>query len=239
MHYDQVKAIDYHDMAPYLIGLFFAALVAFWPTYLSLPFNASSSYTHIHAVSAVLWMLLLIMQPILIKTGRLALYRAVGKLSYFLAPLLVFSVLLLAHNRIRLAPAELFGIQTYILYLQVSLALVFSGLYIAGIWFKRNMRIHSRMMFCTAVTLIDPIAIRIMFWVDPTPAFNYQWVSFALTDLVMLVLLWADRRNAEARSVLMYVLLALMATQAPALLEMTGTQVWQSFAAWYVALPLT
>jgi len=56
------KPLTFLGSAPYFAGLFLVAVVAFWPTYLSRVARASG-YTHLHAVTASSWLLLLIAQP--------------------------------------------------------------------------------------------------------------------------------------------------------------------------------
>jgi len=105
------------------------ALVAFWPTYLSLALSTSSAYTHLHALTAAAWMLMLVAQPLAIRYRRIRLHRLLGQTSYALAPLLLVTVVLLAHSRIRGLAGEAYGFQTYILYLQLSLAVLFGIAY--------------------------------------------------------------------------------------------------------------
>ena len=93
--------LNFSRGGPYFAALFCVALVAFWPTYLSKAPSASSSYTHLHALTAALWMLMLVAQPLAIQARRWALHRLFGRVSYVLAPLLLISILLLAHSRIR------------------------------------------------------------------------------------------------------------------------------------------
>jgi hypothetical protein len=239
MRPEPTKALAFEALAPALAGLLLVALVAFWPSYLALPFASSSAYTHAHAVTATAWMLVLIAQPLLIRARRIGLHRSVGRATYVLAPLLVASVLLLAHHRLRIAPAGAYPIQTYILYLQLSLAAMFAGLYALGLWFRPTPRLHGRLMVCTALTLVDPIAIRLMMWLMPVPTWNYQWATFALTDLLLVALLVADRGYPPGRKLLAWVLAAFVAAQAPALAGVTWGPAWQAFARWYAQLPLT
>jgi len=239
MHVDRVQAVKYQAATPYLVVLFLVALLAFWPTYLSLSPSASSAYTHLHALTAAIWMLILVVQPVLIKSRRVALHRTIGKATYFLAPLIVVSILLLANNRIRIAPADAYAIQTYILYLQLSLALLFAGLYALAVWFRRNTALHARLMVCTSLTLIDPVVIRLMFWAQPSPSWNYQWATFGLADLALLGMIWLDRHYPPGRSLLLWVLAALLVTQVPALFGLTDGPAWQSFARWFASVPLT
>lgn len=228
------KMLDLARSWPWFAGFFALALLAFWPTYLS-QVGAANSYIHLHAATAAGWMLLLIGQAWAIGARRVALHGALGKLSYALAPLVLVSILLLAHDKL-LNPPEGFAVQTYVLYLQVSLAFLFGLSYGLAIWHRRSVALHSRFMICTALTLIDPVVIRILFWINPAPAFNYQWLTFGLTDLVFLVLIWLERRNRAGRGVFPAMLLVFAAAQLPALLGLTDGALWQGFARWFAAL---
>ena len=219
----------------YFAAFFALALVAFWPTYLSQP-RASSAYTHLHAATAAAWMMLLVAQSWAIGVKRVALHRGLGKASYALAPVLILSILLLAHDRIRNIPAELYALQTYILWLQLSLAFLFALSYGLAIWTRRSVARHSRFMVCTALTLVDPVVIRLMFWADPTPEWNYQWATFGLTDLVFLLLIWLERHNRAGRMVFPAMLGVFILFQIPALFGLTDGPLWQGFARWYAGL---
>lgn len=234
-----LRSIDFARSGAYFAGFLLLTLLAFWPTYLSLPLRQSSGYTHFHAATATLWMAFLVAQPMAIRARRLALHRAIGRASYVAAPLALVAMVLLAHNRIRTATAEAYAIQTYVLYLQVSLAVVFALCYGLGVARRRNAAVHASFMVCTGLTLVDPVLVRIMFWIDPTPSWNYQWLTFGVTDLLLVLLIWLERRRPEPRKVFKAMLLVFALSQLPALLALTATAPWQRFAAWFAALPLT
>jgi uncharacterized membrane protein YozB (DUF420 family) len=229
------KRLDLAGSWKILAGFLALALVAFWPTYISKP-AASGGFTHLHAATATLWMLTLIAQSWAIDRRRVALHRALGKASYALAPLLVLTVLLVAHERIAAAPPQAYAIQTYILYLQVSLAALFALSYALAIASRRSVARHSRFMICTALTLVDPVLIRLLFWIDPTPVWNYQWLTFGLTDLAFLVLISLERENRAGRGVFPAMLALFVAAQLPALLGFTESSAWQAFARWVAGL---
>jgi hypothetical protein len=157
-----------------------------------------------------------------------------------LAPLVVVSIVLLAHSRIKGLSGEAYAIQTYILYLQVSLTVLFGLSYVLAIVKRHTVALHARFMVCTAFTLIDPIVIRLMFWMGSrTPTWNYQWVTFGLTDLVIVALIFLERPSTSGRKVFPIMLAVFVLAQIPALFGLTNTPVWQAFASWFAALPLT
>ncbi|MEX0735438.1 MAG: hypothetical protein WD944_09360 [Steroidobacteraceae bacterium] len=233
-----IRLLDLSRSTPWFMFMLLVALVAFWPSYLS-KVPAYAAYTHAHAITATIWILLLMAQPLAIRKRRMALHRTTGQASYFIAPLVVTSIVLLAHNRIKGLEGEAYAIQTYILYLQISLAVLFSLSYLLAILNRRSMPVHARFMICTAMTLIDPITIRLMFWWDPAPGLNYNWVTFGFTDLVFMALIWFDRDARTGRWVFPTMLGVFVLSQVPVFFGLTGARVWQAFAAWFAALPLT
>ena len=186
-----------------------------------------------------MWMALLIVQPIAIRAKRLAWHRAAGRASYVLVPAVLISIVLLAHSRMQGLTVEAYAIQTYVLYLQVSLAAVFTLAYALALWTRRTTALHARFMICTGLTLIDPVVIRLMFWVAPTPAWNYQWFTFGLTDLALVALIWLERNSRTGRRVFPTMLGVFVLSQVPALFFLTEAVWWQAFARWFASLPLT
>jgi FtsH-binding integral membrane protein len=230
--------LDPARSGPYFAGMLLIALISFWPSYLS-QLGAQTAYTHLHASLAAVWIVMLIVQPVLIRRRRRDLHRSVGKVSYLVAPLIVVSIVFLAHSNIAGIPAERWALRTYILYLQISLIVVFAFCYVMAMITKRDQAVHARFMIATAFTLIDPILIRLCFWIGPNPTWNYQWLTFGVTDLVILALIFAERNAVRARWVFPLMLAVFVASQIPALLQWTALAPWQAFARWFAALPLT
>ena len=233
------RPFNFTRSGPYFAGLLLLAFVAYWPTYFSRVLSADH-YTHFHASLAALWILMLAAQPTLIRMKRLALHRLLGAISYVLAPLIVVSIVLLGHSRIKGLGGEAYAFQTYILYLQVSLTALFAVSYALAVYKRHTVALHARFMLCTAFTLIDPVVIRLMFWMGSrTPTWNYQWVTFGLTDLVIVALIILERRSKSGRKVFPIMLAVFVLAQSVALLGLTNTAPWQAFARWFAALPLT
>ncbi|MBK8391719.1 MAG: hypothetical protein IPL23_21635 [Saprospiraceae bacterium] len=80
------------------VGFFFIAiliitLLGFYPSYFShFPkFEGFSLAFHFHGVLALLWLCMLIAQAFLIRAKKYEIHKVIGKLSYFVMPLLLFS----------------------------------------------------------------------------------------------------------------------------------------------------
>ena len=228
------RTIDFSRGAPYFGALLVLALVAFWPTYLSRPLTVDT-YTHLHAFTATLWILTLVAQPLAIRTRRLTFHRLLGRSSYVLAPLVLTSMVLLAHSK-----THGFSVaQNVEIYVPLSLSVLFSVSYALGIITRRTVALHARFMVCTALTLIDPVVVRIMFWLNPTATWRYQWFTFGLTDLVFVVFIWRERHARRGRAVFPTMLGVFVLAQAVLLFGIYKGPAWQAFVGWFVALPLT
>jgi hypothetical protein len=83
------------------LGYFFLLLVplaflGFYKRYLSQfpEFQETTTYIHIHAAIASIWLFMLIIQPFLIRNRKYKQHRIVGRISYFVFPLLILSFIL-------------------------------------------------------------------------------------------------------------------------------------------------
>jgi len=228
------RPLTFTNSAPYFAALFLLAVVAFWPSYLSTP-GTATGYMHFHAVAAATWMLMLIVQPLAVRNRRLGLHRALGRASYVIAPVVVISMVLLAHSRTRgVPPTELPGF-----YVPLSLTALFALSYALAIATRRTTALHARFMVCTALTLIDPVVVRLLYWAYATPGFRYQWITFGLTDLVFLALIWRERQTRAGRRVFPAMLLVFALAQLVLLLDFHDVAPWRAFMNWFAAVPLT
>lgn len=224
--------IDYTKSGYIVFVLFLTSLLAFWPTYYSV-FFSSGFYIHLHVFFAALWFGMLIVQPCFIKSRRISLHRYIGKLSGFITPMVVISIILLAQNRLTATPESFYPFQTYILYLQLSLALVFAITYGLAIYFRKTMAIHSRYMVATSFTFIDPIFARLINIYIPDLASNSQWFTFGAINVLLIALSIMDRNNRKAKWVYPSLLLIYLVVEIPIFFNLTGMNWWQNFADWF------
>lgn len=226
--------LDYTNSSVVFIGFLLISFIAFWPTYYAV-FFSSEFYIHLHAFLAVIWFAMLIAQPYLIKSRRLDLHKLIGKASYLVAPLVVFSILLLANSRINAVPESFYPIQTYILYLQVSLALLFAITYGFAVNYRNTKPIHARLMAATAFTFIDPIFARILNIVAPQATWNNQMITFMLVNIILIILSILDRNNRKAKWVYPSLLLVYLIAEIPIYFDLTSLPWWQAFAKWFAS----
>ncbi len=90
----------YKDIGFYFVAFLLLAIWAFWPKYFSHVLTDIEPHIHFHGITMTLWCLTLISQGLLIRTKNYKTHRIVGKLSYFLAPLILISGFNTAHASI-------------------------------------------------------------------------------------------------------------------------------------------
>ncbi|MFN0041470.1 MAG: hypothetical protein ACKVP2_18315 [Burkholderiales bacterium] len=216
------------------------AIFAFWPGYLSQPHETIDKYTHFHAWTAALWLVLLIVQPILVIKRRLHLHRWLGRFSFVLALAFLLAAILLAHFRLSSADASSFAGAAFILYLPISAALLFGTSFALAIWHRKSTPLHSRFMACTGLILVDPVLSRLLaFYVVDFPQYwHYQIFPFGIEIAIVIDLARTIAPNLPSRRVfsvfaIFYASVLLLWFIAPT----SGP--WLAFAAWFRQLPLT
>ena len=88
---------------PWILLLLGLSVLGFWKPYFS-RLGAVQGMAHLHALMMLAWIGMLVAQPVLVRTRRLAWHRRVGKASYVVVPLMILSALVLAQMRLRTVP---------------------------------------------------------------------------------------------------------------------------------------
>jgi hypothetical protein len=228
---------------PYrLISSFFVFILAlitwgFYKTYLVF-FPSFTGFTlihHLHGAVMMAWMIMLIVQPLLIRYGRVSIHRAIGKLSYVIAPLVVLSIFLTAQlGYYRVEPNVTHTDKIAGLALPIPALLAFAILYILAIYNRRHTYDHLRYMIGTALLMIGPGLGRALITNFNVP-FPLAVTTILIIEVVLalaffLVDVFGKRRFVPFLIVLMVNLTALLAW------EFKTGQVWQSFGNLFASL---
>lgn len=229
--------MTFHKSGYYFIFLLILAVIGFWKSYFSKILGEFDSYIHFHAVTMLLWMGMLITQAFLISRGKRSLHKIIGRFSYALVPVLVISLILLAHSQITIHEYGITYSRLYILFLQLSLLAIFMIAYGLAIIYRKSPSHHARYMISTSLTLIDPAVARIPLGLPPLP-FTYQVVTFALIDIILLVLIVMDRNQTNGREVFPIILVIFVVFQGLNL-TWTDSTTWDNISLWFANLPLT
>ena len=218
----------------FFVALLLLAIPAFWPSYLFPKKYETDWHVHLHGISMLLWMLLLIAQASLIQFKSFAAHRALGKTSFVLVPVIVASTLLLANYRMR---SGLNDELVYFFYVQLALLVQFTVAYALAILERRTPAAHMRFMVCTALALVDPILARVLaihFGIEPP---LLQAITYGFIDLVLVALIAHDKVQRHYANVYPAMLALFVVTQLPTFFVM-GWREWHRFTAAFAKLPL-
>ena len=111
---------------------------------------------HVHFTAFTCWFVLLILQPILIHKKKYELHRKIGKLSYFIAPVLVFTIIMLVRNQvIRMADISE-NDAAVTAFIGLLDALSFSVYYCIAMINKHNIRWHVAFLIAATLVILNP-----------------------------------------------------------------------------------
>lgn len=225
----------------YFIGFFLLMIAAFWLTYFTKIADQENYRLHTHGVVLVLWCLMLIIQPYLIRAKKKALHKQIGKLSYLLVPLIVITTIDLFKYRLN----QQTGDPDYFAVALVLNALVaFILLYGLAIYHRKKSVIHARYMICTAFPMFTPVTDRIIHIYFPSLLPHLYSINgvpiapvvgFAMADLILLGLSIWDWRSHKRWNVFPTALLILMIYHF-SVLNFYKYDFWKTFSNWFAGL---
>ncbi|MFT3702070.1 MAG: hypothetical protein QM802_06860 [Agriterribacter sp.] len=224
----------------YFIGLAFIIFAGFWNSYFSRFFSGNNDYSfyfHFHAAMALLWLSMLIIQPILIRRKDLPLHKTLGKLSYVLMPVLLISVLLVLNSVLKAAPVEF---QTFSGVLVVVRDLLLLGVSFGiAVWYRRNMPIHARAMVITGIVFIEPALARLMGGVIFKGHGSVGFIVTASLIVALLITLIICERKQKSGRWLFPSLLAVYLVAYTLIFSEAKLGFLDGLIRWYARLPLT
>ena len=226
----------YRNTAIFIILIMIGIQWGFYRTYTSeFPNFINKTITiHVHGILLMMWMVLLIVQPLLINTGRTQLHRTIGKVSWVLGPLIIVSMFLVgrgSYGRSIGNIPEQVNLATMVL--DIRGYLTFAIFWALAMFYRKNSASHMRYMIATGMLAIGPGVGRglISSGVDfPT--------ALAITDVLDLVivgtLLGFDiyRKKNYKPFLIVFVVFLIGAI----LWQVKDGDAWQSFARWYAAM---
>lgn len=185
----------------YFIALLVLVLAGFWQSYFSRFFNGTNDYNfyfHFHAAMMSVWVMILIIQPLLIRKKRLDIHRLIGRVTYLLMPVMLVSVLLILNSGLKKLPVEeltfegvIFPVRDFFI-----LAIAFA----IGVRYRHNIQIHARAMILTGIVFIEPALFRflggVVFNGMPLVGF-FTGVFLILSLLITLIVL--ERKKKSGR----------------------------------------
>lgn len=186
---------------------------------------------------------MLISQAWLIRTKRYSLHRIIGKGSYLLVPVIVFSTVDLL--KYRLSSLAALGPWDYFFVALVLNALIaFVVLYALAIFYRKKPGIHARYMLSTVFPMFTPVTDRIMgiYLADLVPYLHLPTLEgepilpvsgFLLADVIIIGLCIWDWRSQKRWNVFPVVLVILLLYHY-SVLNFYEYSLWQTFCSWFV-----
>jgi hypothetical protein len=152
--------------APYFVGFVLLVIMAgFWASYFAAQ-RAIPIAFHVHAVSSMIWLALLIVQQVAVQRRAVELHRILGKASFVLFPFLIFGfVMIINRAASRFAVREdaeiaalgpAFGVG-----MGVAIA-AYLTLFFLALKHRRNVKLHAGYMLATPLILFESPFSRVM-----------------------------------------------------------------------------
>lgn len=228
----------YLNIGFWLLPLVVLVGAGFYPTYFAVILEPRPYIFHLHAFLMMIWLIIVVTQPILVQHRRFRLHHAVGKASYLVVPLLLVSTWLLIRHVYQL---QLNRFSVHDARKNLGLPVIYFGWFLVfyplGVYHRRKVIVHAKYMIATALLVIGPALDRLLFWLvgreDGYWQYLYFMVSFLVIDLVFLLLLNHDRRHGGRYFHTLVVLTLFLAGQLAYLFFRDGPA-WQKVVGWLV-----
>ena len=175
-------------------------LIGFSKSYFNKLSEFSFSY-HLHGISATLWMLLLIIQPYLFQKGKIKTHRLLGRSSLVLVPLIIIGGVIMMKLMIQGQANYPPNIVYTLAFIDVCTLFGFAVLYILALYFRKNLKLHSRFMVSTIFGPLVPALTRLYLIVlavasNFTDALTYSYLA---VELVLLIIILKERNVKEIK----------------------------------------
>jgi RsiW-degrading membrane proteinase PrsW (M82 family) len=226
----------YRNTAIFVIVIMIGIQWGFYRTYTSeFPnFINKTTTIHIHGVLLMMWMVLLIVQPLLISTGRAKLHRTVGKVSYVLGPLIIIYLFLIgkgAYGRSIGQISEQENLGTMVL--DIRGLVTFAIFWAMAMFYRKDSASHMRYMIATGIVFIGPgvgrglISLGVEF---PTAIMITDLVDLAIVGFLLGYDIYRKKNYKPFLVVFIVFLIGAL------LWQLRDSAAWQSFAKSYAAL---
>jgi hypothetical protein len=221
----------YKNISYLFLGILLLIFLGFYKTYFSLfpSFHGLPTMAHFHAAAFLTWFALLIVQPILIRKKKLATHRLLGRLSYFLIPLIIFTTIGMTRYEYYKDIETQTRKETLSGLLQSYLDLsFFVAFYVVAIINRKRLSLHLSFMIAASLVLVSPGLGRLS-----AHLFRSYWPAVIITSgavyLTLIVLMIMERKKLH-RSILRspYLLILILFIIKQILLHTAGeTPAWQ------------
>ena len=183
----------YKNLGYFLILLIPLIFLAFYKTYfIQFPtFEENiTPYIHIHAIIATIWILLLVIQPILIRNRKYKWHKKIGKISYIVFPLLILSFF---PQMIRIINSD----NPNVIFFPLADSILLTFFYALAIYHRKNVGKHMRYMIGTAIVFLGPTIGRIGPLILGLSENVTQNLQYGLIYIILIGLILLDRKHGK------------------------------------------
>lgn len=192
----------YYNSGYFFLVLFAFVLGGFYKTYFGLipKFDKSTTWVvHVHAALLTTWVILLIVQPLLIRYKKTKLHKLIGKFTYVLAPLIVLTMIGMMLKQL----SEVIGkltLPTIMAAVKLPLCdcILFITFYTMAVIKRKNFQQHGAFMIATGLLFINASLTRALnFWAHmPFTIAEITVVIFILLCVISLLLYFRQKMQS-------------------------------------------
>jgi hypothetical protein len=207
------------------VAFLLTAVAGFGPTYFFKPVHPSPPLPpllHVHGMVFTAWLVLLIVQSGLVRSGRVEWHRRLGILGALLAASMVFLGIVVAiHAARRGMSADGMSPLGFMIF-PLGQTLLFGGFVALGLWNRRQTELHRRFILLGTICLLTPAISRM---VDKRSVL----AMFLTLGFVVVAMIhdWLSRRRVHPIYICGGVILLV---SGPLRAAIGNSAAWQSFA---------
>lgn len=195
---NQNKEIFYSRAYLYFALAFLITVAGFFPSYFSRLGETSATH-HFHGVTATLWMLLLVVQPLLYRLDKMTLHRMIGRSTLLLVPLIITGGLIMVWMMLN---DERYPdwLAYRLAYIDFYVLIQFLLFYVLAIKNIKDTQYHARYMACTIFGPLIPAISRLLPNLGIADnLISSIHISYVLVEVVLIVLIADDKRRGRFR----------------------------------------
>lgn len=206
-----ISRLFFSGLEYYLILLLPVTFFGFYPTYISKPVGAFNQVVHLHGLLMLVWLLLVVAQPLLISFRKFSLHRMLGRLSYFIMPVIIVSgYLIISFSYRQFAAGERmqalsFWPPEWPLQQKAAASAVIGSVYLVwlsvyfslGILSRKKAPVHGMYMLAAGLTILGPSGDRLVGFLVESLGWSYntfaEYFIFIFTGVFFTFLLFRQR----------------------------------------------
>jgi len=180
----------------YVLSLFIVVFAGFFHTYFA-KLSSTDLIHHLHAITAIGWMVLVVLQSWFITHGRAKWHRAFAKLSFFILPMLVITGLFMVHAILAREPIKIGNPGVIFAFADLTSLVYLAMYYVMAIVYRRDVAQHQRFMLATVLVVFPPALGRVLLQQVPL-----HWsvggvlaAIYVFSEIIVIVLLVRDWRR--------------------------------------------